>query len=69
MQVKEEGGGGGEWSGACKRKKKGSGGGKGGRKEGREEMHGRGRKSYAREQDLRELSRAERSGFILHNDG
>lgn len=32
-------------------------------------MHGRGRKSYAREQDLRELSRAERSGFILHNDG
>lgn len=62
-------GGGGEWSGACKRKKKGSGGGKGGRKEGREEMHGRGRKSYAREQDLRELSRAERSGVILHNDG
>lgn len=61
--------GGGEWSGACKRKKKGSGGGKGGRKEGREEMHGRGRKSYAREQDLRELSRAERSGVILHNDG
>lgn len=65
------GGGGGAASGRgrVKRKKKGSGGGKGGRKEGREEMHGRERKSYAREQDLRELSRAERSGVILHNDG
>lgn len=50
----------------CKRKKKGSEGGKEG---GREEMHGRGKVSYAREQDLRELSRAERSGVILHNDG
>lgn len=39
------------------------------REGGREEMHGRGEKSYAREQDLRELSRAERSGVILHNDG
>lgn len=49
-----------------KRKKKGI---VRGREGGREEMHGRGEKSYAREQDLRELSRAERSGVILHNDG
>lgn len=38
-------------------------------KQGGEEMHGRGGKSYAREKDLRELSGAERSGVILHNDG
>lgn len=48
----------------CKRKKKG-----GRIAKGREEMHRRGKVSYAREQDLRELSRAERSGVILHNDG
>lgn len=53
----------------CKRKKKGSVGKERGREGGREEMHGREKKSYAREQDLRELSRAERSGVILHNDG
>lgn len=39
------------------------------REGGREEMHRRGEKSYTREQDLRELSRAEPSGVILHNDG
>lgn len=42
-------------------KKKGSVGGR--------RCTGEGKKSYAREQDLRELSSAERSGVILHNDG
>lgn len=40
----------------CGRKKKGSGGGSEG---AGEEMHGRGKESYAREQDLREPSEAE----------
>lgn len=54
----------------CGREKKGSGGGGGRGGWGRrEEMHGRGKVSYAREQDLRELRRAERSRVILHNDG
>ena len=42
----------------CRGKKKGSGEGEGGGKE-----------SNVREQDLRELNRAERSRDILHNDG
>lgn len=42
----------------CGRKKKGSGGGSEGAGR-REEMHGRGKESYAREQDLREPSEAE----------
>lgn len=50
----------------CEREKKASGGGGEG---GREEIHGREKESYVREQDLRELSRAERSRVILHNAG
>lgn len=50
----------------CERKKKGT---EAGRKGRREKMHERGKESYAGEQDLRELSRAERSRVILHNDG
>jgi len=48
-----------------KRQRRREGGREGRREGGREEMH----RSYAREQDLRELNRAERSGVILHNDG